>query len=138
MMPRASKDNTSSHTRLVAEIRLALGSDPDLVLWPNLSASVQVVTHDGKLIRMRTGLAVGSSDLVGIVTLLARHHLAGVEPIRLGRFFALEVKTGTGRTSPEQRMWLELVRSKGGFAAVVRSVEDAVEAVQRAREGRCE
>ena len=47
----------------------------------------------------------------------------------------LEVKTAVGRASTEQRQWLELVRRHGGFAAVVRSVEEAHAAIARARTG---
>ena len=40
-----------------------------------------------------------------------------------------------GRATPEQRLWLDLVRRHGGFAAIVRSVDDARAAIARA-EGR--
>lgn len=96
-------------------IRLALGSEPDLVLWRN---NVGTAEHHGG--RVRYGLAPGSADLVGVLG---------------GRFVALEIKTPAGRLSPEQRAWLGLVRARGGFAAVVRSVEEAREAVARARRG---
>ena len=69
---------------------------------------------------MRYGLAVGSADLIGCLG---------------GRFIALEVKAAAGRTSPEQRQWLDLVRRNGGFAAVVRSVDEARAAIARARRG---
>jgi hypothetical protein len=72
---------------------------------------------------VRYGLAVGSSDLIGCLN---------------GRFIALEVKTPTGRASPQQRQWLDLVRRHGGFAAIVRSVEDARGAIARARTGASE
>ena len=53
-----------------------------------------------------------------------------------GRFVALEVKAPNGKgPTPEQERFLELVRRSGGFAAVVRSVSDAREAVSRARLG---
>jgi hypothetical protein len=96
-------------------IRLALASEPDLVLWRN---NTGVADHRGA--RVRYGLAVGSADLVGCLA---------------GRFVALEIKTATGRASQEQRQWLTLVRRYGGFAAIVRSVEEAREAIARARRG---
>lgn len=71
---------------------------------------------------VRYGLGIGSADLVGIVR-------------GSGRVFALEVKTDRGRTSPEQDTWLESVRRMGGFAAVVRSEEEAMSAVKRATQG---
>lgn len=102
---------------LQQQIRLALGSQPDCVLWRNAIGTA--VTPDGRTSRF--GLCVGSADLIGI----GPH----------GRFFALEVKTHTGRVSPEQDRFLSLVRARGGFAAVVRSVDDAVAALERARGG---
>ncbi|HEX4932379.1 MAG TPA: VRR-NUC domain-containing protein [Gemmatimonadaceae bacterium] len=97
-------------------IRLALRDVPGLVLWRN---NVGTALHaDGR--RVVYGLAPGSADLVGCLD---------------GRFVALEVKTATGRVRPEQSVWLACVRSVGGFAAVVRSVDEAREAVTRARAG---
>ena len=96
-------------------IRLALTDEPGLVVWRN---NTGVAEHRGA--RVRYGLAVGSADLVGCLD---------------GRFVALEVKTAVGRASTEQRQWLDLVRRNGGFAAVVRSVDEARAAIARARNG---
>ncbi len=71
--------------------------------------------------RVRYGLGVGSADLVGM--------------LRGGRVFVLEVKTASGRTTSEQQAWLDTVRRFGGFAAVVRSVDDALAALERAEAG---
>ena len=71
---------------------------------------------------VRYGLAKGSSDLIGIL-----------KPS--GRLVSLEVKTESGRVSPEQELWLAMIRRFGGFAAVVRSVDDALAALDRARAG---
>lgn len=60
---------------------------------------------------VRYGVGAGGADLVGFVR-------------GTGRFFALEVKTPTGRVSPDQKTWIAHVNDHGGFAAVVRSVED--------------
>lgn len=98
-------------------IRLAAHS-LGLVLWRNNTG----LAVDGRR-RIRYGLAVGSSDLIGIL-------------VPEGRFVALEVKAPNGKgPTPEQERFLELVRRSGGFAAVVRSVSDAREAVSRARLG---
>lgn len=99
-------------------IRVALSDEPGLVLWRN---NCGVAEHRGA--RVRYGLAVGSADLIGCLD---------------GRFVALEVKTPTGRAAPEQRLWLALVRRYGGFAAIVRSVDEARAAIARARTGAAE
>jgi len=99
-------------------IRLALATVPDLCMWRN-----NVGVADQRGARVRYGLAPGSADLVGVLA---------------GRFVALEIKTATGRVAPEQTQWLALVRRYGGFAAVVRSPEDALAAIERARAGASE
>jgi hypothetical protein len=101
-------------------IRVALGKDPRVVLWRNNTGTAE---RDGA--RIRYGLCVGSSDLIGILR-------------TTGRFIALEVKTNKGRVSEEQTQFLDLVRSCGGFACIVRSVDEACQAVDRACGGASE
>lgn len=99
-------------------IRAALGDLPDVCLWRNHVGQLTDVT--GAVHPF--GLAVGSADLVGVLA-------------PSGRLIALECKTPAGRLRPEQRSWLAVVRRFGGFAAVVRSVEEALKAIERARRG---
>ncbi len=73
---------------------------------------------------VRYGLGVGSADLIGMLP--------------TGRVFAIEVKTPTGRLSSHQHTWLAAVRRWGGFAAVARSTDDALDALARAESGACE
>ncbi len=113
-----------------ARVRLELGADPDLVLWRNgvgFAEHYDEATHETR--RQRFGLARGSSDLVGLVRI--------APPIRtpVGRFLALELKTERGRESPAQKQWASLVRSMGGVAEVVRSVEEARDVVARVKRG---
>ena len=56
----------------------------------------------------------------------------------LARLFVLEVKTPVGRATPEQKNFLRVVRMAGGFGAFVRSVDDAIAALERARKGASE
>lgn len=112
-----------TETQLLAEIRLALGRDPRVVLWRN---NVGTARHDGTDRPVQYGLCVGSSDLIGIVTMATDS---------MGRFFALEVKLPTGRVSREQQLFLALVNRRGGYACIVRSVDDARAAVDAAHRG---
>lgn len=73
----------------------------------------------------RFGLCRGSADLIGILA-------------PTGRLIALECKTEVGRLSEEQRLFLAHVRARGGFACVVRSVEDFMGAMERAKRGESE
>ena len=64
------------------------------------------------------GLGVGSADLLVLVH---------------GRACWLEVKTPGGQPTPAQTAFLERMRTHGCGAAVVRSVEEAVAAVEACR-----
>lgn len=124
---------TEKEADLLAKIRIALGLEPDLVLWRNAVTRLDAWNpNTGGSTMVHGGLPVGSADLVGILTVSLP---IGPSPRSIGLFIALEVKTATGRTSPEQDAWLALVRKKGGFATVVRSVENARQAIERARRG---
>lgn len=72
--------------------------------------------------RVRYGLGVGSPDLVGVL-------------LPTGRAIGLEVKTPTGRIRPEQTAWATAARRAGMFVAFVRSVDDALAAIDRAHRG---
>lgn len=76
---------------------------------------------DRRGIPIKYGLAVGSADLVGLVKVT-------------GQFFAAEIKTPVGRLSVEQKAWLQTIRSFGGVAVVLRSVEEAEALVEQLRE----
>jgi len=103
------------------EIRFALSQIPGLVLWRNnVGVARHFDTRTHREYSTRYGLAKGSADLVGILN---------------GRFIALEIKRPGQRPSRDQQLWLDLVRTYGGFAAVVTSVDDAFAAIERARNG---
>ena len=113
-LPRASKRDIlrttfdgDTESEILAEIRKALGREPDLVLW-RLSQGGAMAREGGQT--YRAGLSVnGAADLVGMLTLPTL--LPTVPPLRwvpgvtfgeipvdcvymfCGRFIALEVKT---------------------------------------------
>lgn len=105
-------------SEIQAAIRTALGKLPDVRVWRNHVGALR----DERGVTHRFGLAVGSADLVGMLA-------------PSGRLIALECKSETGRLRPEQRAWMQLVRDAGGFACVVRSADEALAAVERARRG---
>lgn len=107
-----------SESQIQADVRAALGRLPDVIVWRNHVGVLR--GEDGRTHRF--GLGVGSADLVGVIA-------------PSGRLLALEIKSDAGRLRPEQRAWLDCVRAMGGFAAVVRSADEALAAVERARRG---
>ncbi len=102
-------------TPLMRAIHDALVSTGDVLLWRNNTGQATF----GRA-RVRYGLGVGSADLIGVLR-------------PSGRAFAIEVKTSTGRMSPEQAAWHRAWTSAGGFVACVRSVEEALRALAEAK-----
>jgi hypothetical protein len=74
-----------------------------------------------------TGLPPGFSDLFGLVPVTITPEHVGQ---KLAQFFALEIKTPTGRVRPEQARFLEAVRRQGGRAEVARSAADALAVIE--------
>ena len=106
---------TLTEAELLRQILLAIGSRPDVRLWRK---NVGAAMSGGRFIRFGTP---GAADLLGL--------------LQGGRFLAIEVKSATGRLTPEQRAWGEMVQRFGGTYLVVRSVEEAVSAVEEALHG---
>ena len=141
-----------SESELQRKVRLALGQKPDLVLWRNETGAYSEACTVQWLRELLTmlddestvgstaakcmlrdalsksnryisyGLTKGSSDLIGIL-----------KPS--GRFFALELKTLTGKITEEQVMFIKLVNNMGGYAAVARTLEEAEFHYTRATQG---
>lgn len=96
--------------------------------WTGRTISVgesgRVVLADARPVKF--GLCKGSGDLIGWRTVT-------ITPEMVGRtvavFASLEVKTKTGRVSPEQANFRAAVERAGGIAAVVRSDAEAVAAL---------
>lgn len=97
-----------SESQLQDAIRLELGRRPDLlVVWRN-----NIGTAEMRGYRVRFGVGgPGGADLIGLSY--------------TGQFLALEIKTPTGRQSPEQRTYEHLVQRLNGTYRILRSVEDA-------------
>jgi hypothetical protein len=104
-----------SETAIQKAIRVAVNASGRAIVWRN-NTGVDVARG------VRYGLGNGSADLVGML-------------VPSGRFLALEVKTPVGRLSNEQILWIDVVRKRGGAAYCVRSVAEALEAVDHALRG---
>jgi hypothetical protein len=102
-------NNSAEHSALKRQILLDLGADPRWRLFGNqvgLAFDPKTGAH------FPFGLVVGASDILAIV-----------KP--RGRWAVLEVKTGDGRPTKEQRAFLKMIATFGGFSRVVRSVAEA-------------
>jgi hypothetical protein len=112
-----------SETDLQQRIRLALGTRPDLRLFRNNTGTLPD-PRTGRPVQF--GLARGSADLIGYRTITITPDMVGQQ---VAVFTSLEVKTPTGRIRPEQTNWLHTIKRAGGIAAIVRSVDDARDAI---------
>lgn len=115
-------------SKIQRDVRLAL-SAPGQVFWRNSIGTAEFFNeHADRPDHVAYGVGgPGGSDLLGCVG---------------GRWVALELKAPGARTKPAravlQEQFRALVRANGGFACVVRSVDEALAAVARAKEGASE
>lgn len=133
-----------SESKLLRDIRLAIGSRPDCRIFRNNTAQgvvgnvtwvrqpTTVTLHPGDAIVRRArilhaGLAEGSSDLIGPVSVLVTPSMVGST---VGLFAGLEVKDTDGRASPEQIAWDAMLRRFGARSGIVRSVDEAIAIVE--------
>jgi hypothetical protein len=70
------------------------------------------------------GLAKGSPDLVGWISLVVTSEMIGQS---IAVFTGIETKSKTGRTSPEQRNFLEQIEKNGGIAIVANDEEKIID-----------
>jgi hypothetical protein len=115
-------------SQLQRDVRLFL-SGAGVIAWRNNIGTAEFWNeHAARPDHVAFGVGgPGGSDIIGLLR---------------GRFFALELKAPGARTKPArallQEQFRRLVRSAGGFATVVRSVDEAGAAVTRALEGASE
>ena len=76
---------------------------------------------NGRLVRF--GLCKGSSDLIGFKPVTITPDMVGQT---VAVFAAIEVKTPTGKPTPEQLHFLDRVKHFGGIAGIARSVDDVL------------
>ena len=117
---RNDKKVANEETILQQRIRLALGTLPNLRIFRNNTGTLPD-PRTGRPVQF--GLAKGSADLIGWRTITVTPDMVGQQ---LAVFTSIEVKTPTGRLTPQQRTWLDAVTAAGGIASVVRSVQDAL------------
>ena len=130
---RSRKPARQGEGALSDAIRAALAHEPGLLLFRNSQAAMR----KGSRV-YRGGLGNGSADLVGVLSLdvaLVTNGGHMQSRMMLGRFVALEVKRPGEQATEEQAAWLASVRTRGGFASVVCSVDEARAAIVRARTG---
>ena len=124
-------NNSAAHTVLKADCLLAHGARPGVRLFNNpvgegWIGKAAAGSRPGSITlisprRVVFGLAPGSSDLIGLRSVVITPEMVGKT---IAQFVAPEVKTGSGRLEEAQPAFIRTVQQHGGLAGIVRSVED--------------
>jgi len=108
-------EDRMSETTIMFAVRQALANEPDVLIFRNN------VGFDRER-RVKYGLALGSSDLVGVLT---------VREVGVALF--VEVKTPIGRMSDDQKRFREVVLKRGAVHIIARDVDNTMAALTEAR-----
>ncbi|AFC22538.1 hypothetical protein phi1422_0018 [Bdellovibrio phage phi1422] len=110
-----SGDHTKAHQKLVDDILFAIGSRADVRLWPRHVGAARGFDDDEFIIKY--GIK-GETDLDGVVA-------------PWGLRLAIEVKTGAGVLNDDQEKWERMITKFGAIHIVARSVDQAVEDLEK-------
>lgn len=124
--PRA-KRNAAPEADVMSAVKDWARARGDLTLWRNNCGAME--WRPGRWLRY--GLCNGSSDFIGLTSLIVTPAMVGK---RIAVFTAIEAKAQAGVVSGEQLAFIEAVRDAGGIAGVARSAEEAEEVVGRWRQ----
>lgn len=105
----------NEHQILVTQIMVELSKNPNVRVWAN-NTGVAESLDSYRVVRY--GL-VGSADITGII---------GPNGTRL----EIEVKTGKGKQTLNQKNFEQMIKKLGGVYIVARSVLDATEGIRNA------
>lgn len=122
-----------SETNLMRRILLRLSTLRGVVGFRNnvgLGWSGRLVNHDrirnvvtlADARPVKFGLAPGSGDIIGWQKVTITQDMVGKEA---ALFLSVEVKTGTGRATDQQKHFMRTVNDAGGVAGIVRSEDEA-------------
>jgi len=76
----------------------------------------------------RFGLAVGSSDIIGLTAVVITNEMVGK---RIAVFTAIEVKSEKGIVSKEQKLFNQMVLDNGGIVGIARSPEQSLQIINK-------
>jgi len=112
---------------ILRDVRAWLAEQPDVSIHRNNTGRLPDV--NGRIVTF--GLAIGSSDLIGSLTVSADVMVG--RTFTIARAIAIEVKTRTGTLTEDQERFLAEKRRIGWLTGVVRSVDDARELIEHGR-----
>ncbi len=107
----------TEETKIMADVGVTL-SDKNYLIYRNNVGEGRM--RSGRWVQF--GLCVGSSDYIGIKTIIVKPEDVGK---KLGLFCAFEIKTEDGEISDEQQNFLNIIEAHGGVTDVLRSNKEA-------------
>ena len=130
-----------SETSIGKKIQLAIGSIPGVRLFRNNSGfawigaskmfdkGMNVWVNKGDVLIQQgrpfhAGLCTGSSDFIGLKSVVVTQDMVGKS---VALFLATEVKTKTGKATPEQIAFLNMVNKLGGIGFIATDEIEALE-----------
>jgi len=105
-----------TESNILARCRL-MASKLGMIVWRNNTGALQ--DKNGRLVRY--GLCNGSSDMIGIKTIVVTPAMVGKT---IGVFSAIETKAPGKKLRPEQAAFIEGVRRAGGIAGKAESEDE--------------
>ena len=106
----------NEETAIMRLIQFEASKRGNIRLWRNESG----LFYAPNGARVKAGLCKGSSDLIGLRSVLITREMVGTF---VGQFMAVEVKTPEGRLTDEQKKYLDTINALGGYGRVFESVE---------------
>ena len=121
-----------SETELVSAVREAINLQPGARVRRNNSGRLKDIK--GRWVQF--GQGVGSPDLMGAVTCHVQWD--AFRTVTIARCFHLECKLPGEKPSTDQLAWHAEARKRGEFVAIVHSVGEALDALERCKLGGAE
>jgi len=112
-------NHSSAHSELLDDVLYAVGRLPDVRVWKR-NVGLATPVHSSHPIYFGVE---GESDLDGII-------------FPLGRRLAIEIKTGAGKLTGDQKKWRDMIIKFGGVFIEARSVEQCLKELEIHREAR--
>lgn len=100
-------NNSKLHQEFLDDILFAVGSLPNVRVWPRFVGLVRAYDSYEKIFRV--GI-VGESDIDGIIA-------------PSGRKIGIEIKTGSGKLSKEQIKYRDMIKKFGGVHIEARLID---------------
>jgi hypothetical protein len=141
---KPSREGPALESDLMRDVRKWLAEQPDIRIHRNAAGFFKVIDENGTIRKMRTGLAIGASDLIGSLTarvapVIAIHDGGRVDYVlskdirSVARFLAIELKQVGKKPTDDQERFLADKRAAGGVAFWADNIQTVKDMIEKAR-----